>query len=298
MITRKKLTTINLLSLLVISLAHGTIYKDITKFEKVEEYCKKAIEKYNNKNILIPWDVDETLLQQTSSLFFYNNIYIDRFYDELERTEATEGKSAYINVYSNYMQNEPLAIINEKMPQFITSLQQKSNIKNIAITATLWETFGQIKNTKKWRANQLKNVGIDFSSAFLTIPAISLSIDKEKNGITTPPLCHFASGILYTGTTAKGVALSLLLYALKKYINWQPALIIFIDDREENVINVHTTCINDKHIDCLGLQVAFEKKTPPKLDKEIAEFQINYFIKNKTWIPDQKAKDLYKNKKL
>jgi len=296
MLIRKKLITINLLSFFIISLAHGTIYKNISKFSKVEEYCKKAIEQYKDKNILIAWDVDETLLQQTSSLFFYNNIYIDRFFDELESIVEKEGKNTYIKVYSSYMENEPLVAIDDNMSKFINLLQQKKNVKNIAITATLWDSFGQIKNTKKWRANQLKKVGIDFSQSFPIMPPISLHIEKGPIETTPTILSHFDNGILYTGTTAKGMALSLLLHVLKKDINWQPALIIFIDDREQNVENVHTICTMDKDINCLGLHVAFEKKTPQKLDKEVAEFQINYFIKNRTWIPDQKAKELHKNK--
>ena len=134
---------------------------------------------------------------------------------------------------------------------------------------------------EKWRVDQLKGVGIDFSPFFPDEYVFADLVDSGAN----PPL--FKKGILFCGDfynsnkSTKGELLGIFL----DRINWRPDRVIFIDDEKKNLEAVSQE-LAERGVCFQGY--LFEIPTP-QIDEKVAELQLQTVLDQKKWISDEEA---------
>ncbi len=120
-------------------------------------------------------------------------------------------------------------LVETDTPRIITEIRKKVP-KLIALTSTLTGKWDDTTDPILFRAKQLKSVGIDFSASFSVVKSIVLNEVKPYRSHYP----EFKQGILSANGDHKGAAL----VAFLKHIDYRPNAIIFVDDREHNVIDV------------------------------------------------------------
>lgn len=132
----------------------------------------------------------------------------------------------------------PPALTESFTPNLIRKLQEKG-IKTIALTATTVVDAPQ----EELRYKELLEVGIDFSRSFQEFFIFNnFPLYKEHY-----PL--LSKGIIYTNSMSKGEVLSAFLEKVKDSL--QPSLIIFFDDRLNNILDVKKAA-EERNINYVG----------------------------------------------
>ncbi|MES2608188.1 MAG: DUF2608 domain-containing protein [Pseudomonadota bacterium] len=173
--------------------------------------------------------------------------------------------------------NAKVELVDLGMPAFIEKLQKKSQYV-IGFTSSGIGPLGPISSQEELRLAHLRQLGIDFSSAF---PAHKNIYSMKVSGLF--PV--FYQGILFTIPDKKGESLMIFLNKIK----FQPRKIIFIDDRIENIRSVAAECIKNK-IEFVGLHYIAAASLSEQADEKVARYQYDYLIKNKRWLSDAEAK--------
>jgi hypothetical protein len=219
------------------------------------------------------FDVDETLITPADVL--------------LKPVGRTFGGWAKINPeqFINYLSviwtSATYVLVDDDIPSIIHNLSPKG-ISAMGLTTCSTGPIGCIQSMEKWRLDQLKAVGIDFSPFFTEEYMFSELVDEKFS----PPL--FKNGILFTGDfqavhkSTKGELLGVFL----DRIDWKPEGVIFIDDDRKNLDAVL------KELDQRGIpfQGYLMEKPSPQLDEAIAAFQIQTLLDSNSWISDDQAK--------
>lgn len=193
----------------------------------VSAYLQKKIAKYSKEDILIAIDIDLTLLQPEHPALYVPNVRKHlKSYREIEK-QYSELDPTLPFMYSLLL---PQHFVDEG---FYALLEQFSEIKKIAFTATLTGAFLDIQRLEQLRYEQLKEKNISFEDSFTekdfileTCPSYRSTYPAYYKGV----LCSNSE----CGTTTKGTVLC----AFLKKINWQPKCIVLIDDRTKNFQDV------------------------------------------------------------
>lgn len=169
-----------------------------------------------------------------------------------------------------------VGLVDLGMPNLIKKLQKKT--KNIiALTSSGVGSLGIIERQENLKVTEIRQFGIDFSSAFPTYQHQSSTINNNL-------LPMFYQGILFAIPDKKGQSLSIFL----KNVKINPARIVFVEDRIENIRAVETECRN-LGIDFLGLHYIAAENMPGQVDENVARYQYVYLVKNKKWLNDEEA---------
>ena len=222
---------------------------------------------------LVIFDVDETLITPADILLKPAG----RSFSGWEKIKPEQLE----NYLSIMLASTSYVLVDEEIPIIIQRLSQKK-ISAMGLTACSTGSIGVIQSMEKWRFDQLKAVGIDFSSFFTEEYVFS----ELVSATSSPPL--FMNGILFTGdfqaadNSTKGQLFGIFL----DRINWKPEQIVFIDDDMKHLEAML------KELDQRGIpfQGYLLKKPSPELDKEIAQFQIQTLLHSNKWISDNEAK--------
>lgn len=175
----------------------------IEQIHESESYLVDA-----DKETLVLFDIDLTLSQPSEPAAQMPNIvrHKDVFKQLLESARPPTG-----DILTAVTTWSPHILIEEETPHVVARIAKRT-IPMIAFTAAC-------TSTKGWRHKDLKRLGYDFSQTF------------EKTELASP--C-FSNGVLICGDEAKGSVLIDFLRAMDlKYKK-----IIFIDDRENNLLSV------------------------------------------------------------
>lgn len=172
------------------------------------------------------------------------------------------------------------ALVNGRSIHLMHKLQN-AQIPVIAFTAAPSVVKG-VEEAGIWRVHELKRYGLDFSLAFPKWE--SLTLPKNENYPYAP---MFKLGVLYSSFHPKGDILALFL----KQIALKPKKVIFVDDEFEHVQSV-VTCLDKEDIPCVGIYYTAANEIPCNVNKDLAQFQINYFIEHAIWLSDLEAKQM------
>jgi hypothetical protein len=126
--------------------------------------------------------------------------------------------------------NQGHAILIEAQTSHIITDIRKKTPKLIALTSTLTGQWDDIKDAVLFRVEQLKSVGIDFSSSF---PALQPTVFNEVKAYRNQHP-EFKQGVLSANGDHKGATL----IAFLKRTDYKPNAIIFVDDRENNITDI------------------------------------------------------------
>lgn len=123
----------------------------------------------------------------------------------------------------------PSQLLDRQWPKVIHDLQKKHS-KVLAMTAAKMGPVGSvIPSFPAWRYQELKRMAIDFSSAF---PGSVVFENLKDLGGDHPGM---ERGIVYCGYRAsKGD----LIQDVLKTLQWQPERIIFVDDKQDNIVSL------------------------------------------------------------
>lgn len=227
----------------------------VNDMKEVSDYFNTA----NSKTLAI-FDVDMVLVQPSDPAFQMANM--KRFGSISKRIMKDVPVEKQMMFLSLMTISSEQVLIDECTPQFLNSLIQRG-IPTIALTANLTGSFGPIKNMEKWRIENLKRLGIDFTkSAPYQQSLIFNDLASYRDNYST-----YRDGVLFVnGTTvSKGDA---FLSFLKK-TGFLPDKIIFIDDREDNLKSLEAAIQKLDHpIEYQGLHFLGAQKYPSKTISE------------------------------
>jgi len=235
-----------------------------------------------DENALVVFDVDCTLIIPNDRILApcgkkhlekfvkkHQNLPQDR--QELMKSIVISGKAS---------------LVEKDIVRILTQLKQRK-IKTIALTAIPPGKLGVIPNVEEWRVNQLASFGIDFSWSFPELDAFRLDCFNGK-----PPA--FKQGILFSGNHSKGSVLC----AFLDTIHWKPSNVFFIDDRLSYIHSVENELAKE-NIAHTSFHYTAALDQPNKLNKKLANFQLENLLQKGTWLSDEmviRLKDEQKNK--
>jgi hypothetical protein len=211
--------------------------------QDISKKIQDAIKHYDEKDVLVAWDIDLTLIVPEKPEAQFPNVekHSDIFNALTKNTTQMHIELAYNLIGARCNQNHEKIISEEMVVKIIKELQEKK-IKNIALTAAMPGQFGPIRHIESWRYQTLKKFDIDFHKSFSIDDIIFEKLPSYYNRYPT-----FFKGLLYSNgehsLTDKG---SVLVHFLDE-IKYTPKLVILIDDREKNLQDV---------------AIALQKKTP------------------------------------
>ncbi|MBN8828198.1 MAG: DUF2608 domain-containing protein [Sphingobacteriia bacterium] len=226
------------------------------------------------KNILVIFDVDETLIQPVDS-YLIN-----------EHTETgKEFRNFLLEKYKYIKDWEHLTSIMLKQaqrpiiePQVIDKIKelQTQGVKVIALTGMNTGKMGIYNELAEWRYEHLKSLG--FQGSF-TNQIIKFDYNH----------CHpiFFKGVLATDLAAKGP----ILMEFLKAINYPPKQIVMFDDDLDHLNSVAASC--KKH-NILFLGYYYKGAKSKKWNQKLIEAQLEHLIKHKEWLDDNEVDKLVK----
>ena len=235
-----------------------------------------------DENSLVLFDVDETLIIAQDA------ILQPRAQPLLERcVKKILENPKFVNTV-NYEQTYLLSQILSKMkfnliePQSVDLIYelQDRGIRTIALTAMRTGSFGIIPNMEDWRIQQLKELGITFTSAFSNYPYFAL-----------PPIdgyCPvFKQGVLCADRYSKGKTL----LAFLEQVKWKPYRIVFIDNKWSFLKSVEKA-LKNTGIEFIGFYYKGADSYPQNLDRKVVDFQFQRLLEQGEWLSDKEVQVL------
>jgi hypothetical protein len=172
-----------------------------------------------DRNTLVVFDIDNTVLEPMQTLgsdqWFYHLLQKVKAEEKLDDERAIDRA---MEIWNAVQQDTQVRAVEPETPALIRELQQKG-IATFALTA---RTLDSAEVTKK----QLRSIGVDFAARPLHPSDLDFTLASPA---------RFTAGILFAGEkNAKG---DVLLAFLAK-VGLRPKRVLFIDDKEKNVVSV------------------------------------------------------------
>ena len=218
-----------------------TSHAQITQVSTMEEVFSYFTEA--DSNTLGVFDIDMVLVQTEDPAFQMANMTLHRQVAKKVMQELPSKKKE-ISLTLMTTKSESV-LVDAKTPKYLEQLSE-SKIPTIALTANLTGSFPGIANLESWKVDRLSRLGIDFSTSapykkqivFSHLPSFRGNYSLYVNGIL------FANG----PEVSKGD----VLVAFFEKTGFYPSKVIFIDDREENLISV------EEALEKLGKSIQFQ----------------------------------------
>jgi len=234
-----------------------------------------------DKDTLILWDVDQTLITPNDSVLRPKwEQYLDQLLGGKKVMTNELGEKRYI--FREILMKAPHSLINSQSVSLIEELQNME-IPVIAFTAAPGGKIGEIDSFLDWRIRELEEFGFQFGATFSNVDSIQLPKDPDKE---FPPI--YKSGVIITSLHEKGPVLTNFF----KEINWVPKKVIFIDDKMSNLESVEQSLKDITQV--LGIHYTAANDLPADLDEEMAKEQVDHFLRTNEWVSQSKLKNLIK----
>lgn len=228
-----------------------------------------------DENSLVIFDVDATLIVANDSILSPKGW---EYFKEFQSKYITPlSRAAVLNSISHLQAR--VSLVDRKILQIIDFLKLKT-IKSIALTAIPTGKFGIIPNAEKWRVKQLNDLNIDFSWSFPSTQAIYFTQFTGKDAFPV-----FEQGILASAQHPKGEVLIKFL----QYMQWKPSKVIFVDDQMDPIQSIESE-LSKQNIPVISFHYTGALEKSKKLDRDLADFQLNHLIENEQWLSDDEAK--------
>ena len=182
---------------------------------------------HEGSNVLVVFDIDDTLTILTEPAFQSPNFKVHHSAAFSSLMNSLNEELKFL-AFSLPLIVSPSHLIEPHTPSIIESLQNKG-ARTIALTAAPAGDIGGVL-LEDSRISELRRVGINFASSFPQVSEIFFTNFEAPSGGYT----LYKEGVLFANVIDKGAVLVEFL----KSIDWQPDLIVFIDDRIDHVIAV------------------------------------------------------------
>ena len=255
-----------------------------SSIQSINSFSEISWEKVGKKTLVI-FDIDDVLVMAS-----------DRIYQPSPCNESLKKKildslgSKYgITKYSTpqrmsiYLQQGKKKLVEPAILEIIRSLQGRA-VKIIGLSNSPGGPFGYIEKMEDWRINNLKSLGVDFSSAFPENPFLRFVRPDflGKNG----EYALFKDGVILTNGFKKSCVLS----AFLEDISWEPEEIVFVDDFLEYLQDLQEFA-RKKRIGFAGYHYHGASIQSEKADEEVAKRQIVHMIEQGCWLSDEEAQE-------
>ncbi len=252
-------------------------------WEVIEKKCLNV-----DKDTLVLWDVDGTLITVHEPLFHISNLSYNKqgqlveqeakafcSVDELERYKPIFVHDQWYRAWMTM----PFELLDQRIPSTIKSLQQRGII-NMAITLLKVQLYTG-DDLVKWRVEHLKGFGIDFSKDFLEKPSFLLVSALGKCGVTASEVYRvpiFKEGVLCTHHLPKGPCLE----AFFEQTEFWPKKILFVDDQIENLFSIEKV-VKQYNMSFEGVHYTLCENFTKEWDEEIARRKWSHFFREGKW---------------
>ena len=198
-----------------------------------------------SKDTLVIFDLDNTLIETSQSLG--SDQWFDYSLQEIKKNNSNF-KKAFEKMLLDYfaiLHVTRMNLVEKNIPSIINKLQKNNYVMGLT---------GRSLELSFCTKMQLQKHDIDFSKKSVSHKNLYFVINEEKDAL-------FKHGILFCGGCDKGICL----FSVFSKINYKPKKIVFIDDKEQNLLAVKKYCEKEK-IPFLGLRYN-------KLDKKVGDFK-------------------------
>jgi len=248
--------------LLAIPFLFTTLFAQIIEVNNINE-----LPQYVDADTLVVFDIDNTLLK--TKQFLGSDMWFcaqyKRNFDKLGH--AGDALNKTLREYLPIMNVSPMGVPEEDAPQVVSDLQ-KQFITVMGLTS--------------------RNLSLDFRTIHqLEVNGMNLNKTAPSKGelhFMNEKGVLFKEGILFTSGTSKG-------NAFKKFIDaigYHPKKVLFINDKESNLRDLETGCI-DRKIPFIGLRYGSLDEWVENYSQEIADVQYTHFGKI---LSDHEAKEM------
>jgi hypothetical protein len=208
-------------------------------------------------------DIDDTVITPVSKTF--RKTPYNKLIDEIKKNKAKYQN--YEEIVSNWRLQRKAMLIDENWPAILVQLKEKFAV--YGLTKMDVGKFGNIESMEKWRYEELKSLGIEFSNRF-NIPDIII------NGSS------FYKGLFMTGPNSKSQTIFHYLEYLKTNT------IVMLDDREKYLEDIGQFCEKNA-MRFVGILFRGLEQFRDTQDPSVALFQKEYLIKYAEWLEDEEA---------
>jgi|GEM_PF-1355015 len=174
-------------------------------------------------------------------------------------------------------------------PSIIATIQdlQARGVPVIALTSCATGAFGHLSNIQKWRIDDLRKLGFDFSHAFAGCHSFVFN-ELQQSGAPAP---LFEEGILFSKGYTKGEVLS----AFLERQNLHYSTIYFLDDLIENLLTVEEAAkARGSHFKGYQYVGAIAHFKP--VDPLVIQTQWNHLLEKNEWLTDKQVEErLYRS---
>ena len=229
--------------------------RQVSNMEEVFPYFADA-----DSNTLAIFDVDMVLIQPGDPAFQMANM--KRFNPIVKRSMKEipkENQMVFLSLMT--ISSDPVLIDKNTVVLLDKLIQRK--VPCMAFTANLTGEFGKIKSMEKMRIHSLRQLGIDFSKGASYAETIEFrDLPSYRGWYST-----YLDGVLFANGTVspKGEVFSAFIEKTKL----SPKKVIFIDDREENLVSLGDALKKiDESIEYLGLHFTAAQNYPSQMISE------------------------------
>jgi hypothetical protein len=251
------------------------------------EYLRSILNATNNRSLVV-FDIDNTLIVSEDP---YDRGYLkDRIQahtiEALTLSQRSSGwfkdSAKRIVLASRARLLKKSILVHDALPGIIQDLHDR-HVTTIGLTNCYTGRYGCISSVEDWRAQVLKDLGIEFDSSFPTCPQIIFEQLRKSNKVPT-----FKHGILFTGhICSKG---QLLMNFLRHMGNvFDNAICI---DDQEDMLASEFSALKAMSIPCNLVRYIAAFSMPQKFDLRVAEYQLQYLIDRDTWLTGEQAQAL------
>lgn len=232
-----------------------------------------------DQNTLVVFDVDDTLIEPAEKVY-QTRFAHDQITKKLKNTlkgrtaRSQDPTKTHELIATTRLLRHTWQLVETNALSIIKKLQAQQ-VKIIAVTNVPTGPCGAIPNMQEWRFTQLKNLGIDFSTSFITQEIVFKELAPFTGLLTSPSypsgskrFTMYYKGILCSLPHPKGIALA----AFLKRINWKPQKIIVFDDVATYVTSV-TQEMKKLNIPCSGYIYKGASIPAGTLDAQVAKKQ-------------------------
>jgi len=247
-------------------------------FQQIDSYRSvKNVFDVCGQNILVTFDVDDTLI--TTSNYLANDLDYSTWFKicvAFKYPELLFNKEKFEWLYGLVCKEANRFVFDPDIVSFISQIQRQG-CKVVALTSMESGALGVIESMPKWRANMLKDFGIDFGEQFQNISFTTLSLHRGSYP------CIY-NGILCANQEAKGKVLG----AFLDYFQLKPVKIISFDDQERALNSIKSECEKRK-INFTGYQVLGAKKLHNSWNMKKAFKQLDFVMQKGQLLSNEQA---------
>lgn len=232
---------------------------------------------------LILLDIDDTVITHKANMFRAHSKYRNLIDDIRKERKNLHN---YEEIYSNWRLQRKVMLVENQWPSIIENAVTLDK-KIYALTQIDGGKFGNISKVEDWRYQELMGLGISFNKLYNNKEELifleASNQDLKNIGYNSPTI--FYKGFFLTGANSKADVVTKLIREKK------PSKVVFIDDREDHVINVSEAC---KKLDIRYVGIIFKGKETieGEVSDDLAIFQKSYLIKHATWLEDDEAQKM------